>query len=176
MVQTVELLPDEATDAYIRQQWQALTRAGLPSAGRNPAPSVRPHVTLAVATSIRETAEAALREHGRAALPIELHLAGYACFDQTRPGISRFVLVRLVTASVELLRLQGAIARTVGISDAFAPTMAPGRWVPHITLARAVRPSQMSRAVELLAGSRPPPGHGVRLRRWDGEGKREWSL
>ena len=45
---SVELVPDAAIEAAVRADWDRLRRADLPNSGRNPSPSNRPHVTLAV--------------------------------------------------------------------------------------------------------------------------------
>ena len=45
---SVEILLDPVSEAAVRAQWMRLVEAGLPSAGRQTAPSNRPHITLAV--------------------------------------------------------------------------------------------------------------------------------
>ncbi len=52
MVQSVELLFDEATDVAVRAEWQRLWDAGMPSRTRVRAESNRPHITLFVARHI----------------------------------------------------------------------------------------------------------------------------
>jgi hypothetical protein len=46
VVQTVELLLDEALEAQVLAQWRALADAGLPSQALHTGPANRPHVTL----------------------------------------------------------------------------------------------------------------------------------
>ena len=53
---SVELVPDAAIEAAVRDDWARLESAGLPNAGRNPSPSNRPHVTLAVRDHLDPTA------------------------------------------------------------------------------------------------------------------------
>ena len=48
----MELLVGVELESHLRGQWQELSAAGLPSQGRNRAPSNRPHVTVGVATAI----------------------------------------------------------------------------------------------------------------------------
>lgn len=202
-MQSVELTFDDATDRRVRAQWNALAAAGLPSQARHTGASNRPHVTLAVAPSITAAAEARLRDSfaspalsappavpagspgpvGSAAtvgsaLPVPLVLGGLLLF-----GSTRFVLARLVVPSAALLALQRRVI------DAFAPdaeplpTMAPGRWTPHVTLARRLEADQLALAARLVADSEHLGASAgeldavaVRVRRWDGDAKREWVI
>jgi len=173
MVQSVELLLDEASDDAVRDQWQRLLDAGLPSQARHTAASNAPHVTLAARRQIDAEVEPALRAAVRV-LPLPLRLGGLACF-----GRSRLVLVRIAVPSELLLRLQAAVAGALGPDPddpAATGTLAPGRWTPHVTLARRLAPEQVGAAVQVLGGVPERDGVAVGCRRWDGDARREWPL
>ena len=79
-------------------------------------------------------------------------------------------LVRSVAPSVELLQLQAEVNRicTTYLEPAAAPNTAVGQWTPHVTLARRVDASQLSRALTIRNPTRDIRGSVVGLRRWDG--------
>lgn len=168
MTQSVELLLDERSEASLRAQWDALAAAGLPSQARQRHPSNRPHVTLAARDRIDPGAEPALRDVV-GALPLALGLGAYACF-----GRDPFVLVRLVVADRALLDLQAAVTDVLGGEP--GPFFAPGRWTPHVTLARRMLPEEAGRALTVLGAAREQDATVVDARRWDGDARREWSL
>ena len=61
MVQSVELLLDEESDAAIRAQWDLLGDAGLPTARRSgPSPHHAPHITLWAGEALSSETEEAL--------------------------------------------------------------------------------------------------------------------
>ena len=173
MVQSVELLLDEASDAQVRQQWDRLTAAGLPSQGRHPGTSNAPHVTLAARARIDVTREPALRAEV-ACLPMPVRLGALACF-----GRERFVLVRLVVAETQLLRLHERVAEALG-PDPDDPegtgNLAPGRWTPHVTLAHRLSAEQVAAALTVLGRWAEAEGSVVGCRRWDSVARRVWQL
>jgi hypothetical protein len=85
-------------------------------------------------------------------------------------GRSPFVLVRSVVPSMELLQLQADVNRicVTYLTPAAAPNTAVGQWTPHVTLARRVDASQLSRALTIRSTTRDIRGSVVGLRRWDG--------
>ena len=172
MVQSVELLLDPDADALIRNQWAQLASAGLPSQALHTGDSNAPHVTLAARASIDPALEPALRR-ALAVLPLPVGLGALACF-----GHRRLVLVRLVVASAALLRVQAEIHSALG-ADPADPAgtshFAPGRWTPHVTLARRLSPEQLALAVSLLDGEHDP-ATAAAGRRWDSDARRVWSL
>jgi 2'-5' RNA ligase len=169
VVQSVELLVDDELDAHLRGQWQALSAAGLPSVDRNRAPSNRPHVTVGVATAIYPRIDKQLGTlAGR--LPIPCTLAGPAVFSHRTD-----ILVRLVQPSAELLELQAEVAARLRDCPGRPDNLAPGRWTPHVTLARRMNPAHTAQALELLDWT-PRQGRFTGLRRWDGGARREWRL
>jgi 2'-5' RNA ligase len=173
MTQSVELLLDDLSEATVLEQWRLLDAAGLPSQAQHRGPTNRPHVTLAVVPSVAAEAELALARCCSEALPLEVRLGGLAAF-----GRDPVVLVRLVVVTRELLDLHARVAGAVALPD--DTLLSPGRWTPHVTLARRMPLQQLpdalhalDRAVEARSGTQ------VRLeaaRRWDGVARRTWSL
>ena len=57
-----------------------------------------------------------------------------------------------------------------------APLTSPGRWVPHLTLARGVSDEQLPDALKIVSTARPVKAVALRLRRWDGDNGRAWDV
>lgn len=170
MVQSVELLLDEASDSAVREQWARLREAGLPSQARHTGASNRPHVTVAARAAIDPGWEPALRA-AVAGLPMPLRLGALACF-----GRRQFVLVRLVVPDAALLALHAAVADALGADPDGMRNLAAGEWTPHVTLARRLSAAQVGAALEALGGAGRQQGAAVGCRRWDGAARREWPL
>lgn len=168
VVQSVELLLDPVAEAAVLAEWQALDQAGLPSQTRNTSPSNRPHVTLVAVTAVDTLLEMQIGAVCAQALPLDVWVGAVTIF-----GRDPYVLVRSVVAATELLAVQAQVARLLEVPpDALS---APGRWVPHVTLARRMTADQVAAALPLLSAGALP----VRLdraRRWDGDARREWPL
>lgn len=168
MVQSVELLLDDETEQRVVAQWSALADAGLASQARHRSPSNRPHVTLAAVPELDEAADERVASLLRAALPLPAYVGPVSVFGQ-----DPVVLVRLVVASRALLDLQAAVAEVVGApADGVA---APGRWVPHVTLANRMPREQVAAALGLLPRDDAPVTLAA-ARRWDGDARRTWLL
>lgn len=166
-MQALELLLDDATDDAVRREWTVLSRAGLPSQADHTGASNAPHVTVLAADELPATDE----ELGAAVagvLPLTLHLGPVVAF----PG-RRLVLARLVVADAALLGLHAALV-TAG-RGAPSPHTTPGRWVPHVTLARGIPMDDLGAALSLL---RAPglDGTATRLRRWDSVEKQTHAI
>ncbi|MBV8964564.1 MAG: 2'-5' RNA ligase family protein [Mycobacteriaceae bacterium] len=160
MVHSIELLLDASCEDAIRRGWKALSEAGL----RTPPPTSRPHVTMVVAEAILPDVDDQLRCVLQR-LPLPCVIGAPMVF-----GRSPFVLVRAVVPAVELLALH---AEVLGIclphlAPGAAPNTGVGQWAPHVTLARRVDPSQLSRALMIRTTTRDVSGSIVGLRRWDG--------
>ena len=168
-MQSVELLLDEHSDTRIRGLWGLLADAGLPSQARHSGSTNAPHVTLAVREAVSAEAEAMLPET-LSRLPLAVRLGATAVF-----GRHRYVLVLLLVVDAELLELHAAVAATLG-ADGADPLTVPGRWTPHVTLARGLDATAVGRALEVLGGSGPIEGAAVYCRRWDSQARRAWSL
>jgi 2'-5' RNA ligase len=181
VVQSVELLLDPHLDGAVRRQWQALADAGLPGLAGHRSPSNRPHVTLAVSREHwPDDVEATLAEvitmaRDDGTLPIDVRLGGYVVFAHR----TRHVLGRLVVPSPALLGLQARLAGATRAAGPGVPHTEPGRWTPHVTLARSLAGEQFPAALAALGaagGTADLAGSGVGVRRWDGDARREWPL
>jgi 2'-5' RNA ligase len=160
MVHSIELLLDVDTESVIRRGWKALSDSGL----RSPPPTSRPHVTMIVADGISPDVDDRLSAVLQR-LPVPCVIGAPMVF-----GRSPFILVRSVVPSMELLQLQAEVNRicTTYLEPAAAPNTAVGQWTPHVTLARRVDASQLSRALTIRNTTRDIRGSVVGLRRWDG--------
>lgn len=157
-MQALELLLDGDTDDAVRREWITLARADLPSQADHPGATNAPHVTMLATDEIAASDE----ELGAALagmLPLPLRLGPVVAF----PG-RRLVLARLVVADAALLALHAEVVRASGAVP--SPLTTPGRWVPHVTLARGIPMGDLGAALSLL---RPPDldGSATGLRRWD---------
>jgi 2'-5' RNA ligase len=175
MVQSVELLVDDAVDEWIWAQWRALEAAGLPSQVRHGSLTNWPHVTLAVADAIPAAIDAGLSPIVKAALPMPMRVGGVMWF----PG-RRHVVARAIIVSAALLRLHAEIADRLDGLEGRGARMAPGAWTPHITLARGVRTEQLGDMIAALAGvdgiAEEHEGIFTACRRWDSDAKATWQL
>lgn len=168
MTQAVELLLDPESDAAVREHWDRLEEAGLPSRLRHGSPSNRPHVTVVGVPEVPAEAEQQVARACVDRLPLEVRLGAPVVF-----GVDPVVLVRLVIPTVDLLDLHTVVARLVGVAP--GSTSAPGRWTPHVTLSRRLPRAHLPRALEVL----PVEDRSLVLdaaRRWDGSAKQEWRL
>jgi 2'-5' RNA ligase len=173
VAQSVELLLDERAEAAVRRQWNLLADAGLPSERRaTPSEHHRPHVTLFAADTVPVEAEAALPEIV-AGLDLEIQVGSLLLFGPRR---GRVILVRAITPNRALLEFQERIADACG-----APPdgqFGPGRWSPHVTLARRVPVVQIGEVLAALDGTADQPviARIESCRRWDGDRKAAWLL
>ncbi|WP_415976864.1 2'-5' RNA ligase family protein [Rhodococcus sp. 077-4] len=167
MVQSAELLLDSGLDRAVRREGATLSGAGLPSQNRHLGESNRPHVTVAVASSMPVAVD-----DGDAVRfdPFGVRLGGIVVF-----GGRKITVARLVVPSTALLDLHARMHEAVG--EHSLDYLDPGRWTPHVTLARRLTPEEAGAAVRLLSADMVDlVGSAVALRRWDGEGKREWRI
>nr|WP_294693467.1 2'-5' RNA ligase family protein [uncultured Friedmanniella sp.] len=171
MTQSVELVLDDASDGAIRGLWARLAEAGLPTEQRRtPSGSHRPHVTLFAADAIAPAADQALPE-AFAALRVTVRIGGLLAFGPRRGAV---VLVRSVVPSRELLDLQAEVAARCGADP--AGHFGPGRWTPHVTLARRVPIAQLGAVVQALGDLPELEGTSLRCRRWDSDRRVTWEL
>jgi hypothetical protein len=153
MLHALELLPDEAGEAAVRRDWQALRDAGLPSQLDHAGASNAPHLTLVAAPTVAAAAELAVPLLS-GVLPAPVRAAGLLVLGGSRLTIARAVDVpdALVSAVLELRAVTGDLAHS--------------GWLPHVTLARRVERADLQRAVDAV-------GHAdvvltmATLRRWD---------
>ena len=170
VAQSVELLLDDELDAAVRREWRLLLDAGPPSQARHTGESNAPHVTVGVATSVTEAADAALAPVHPTTGP-DICLGGHLVF-----GGERFVLSRLVVPSADLLAIHHQVHEAWNGMPGLPGTMRPGRWTPHVTLARWLDPTQLAAALEVLRHEpRELVGKVGALRRWDPETRTTWE-
>ncbi len=169
MVQAVELTLDRPTDARVRAEWHALQQAGLPSLADHTGATNRPHVTLHVRDRLAPEAEDALARVVRR-LPLDLRVGGLLLFHARR----RWVVARQVGVDRSLLELHEEVAEVVGGGG--SDLTLPGRWVPHLTMARGVSDEQLPAVLSRLAETPPYAARALRLRRWDQTGRRAWDV
>jgi len=172
MVHSVELLFDADSDAAIRSVWDDLADAGVRSQAGHKAPSNRPHVTLAVAENMDIAVNDALqvvRQH----LPFSCAVGAPMLF-----GRRDFTLVRLIVPSAQLLSLHAAVhgACLPHMPTGPLPHSEPGRWTPHVTLARRVPADQLPVAMSVTSVTRELSATAVGIRHWDGNAKREYPI
>lgn len=167
MVHSVELVFDSATETAIRRLWDELRDVGIPSQ----APASRPHTTLTVAEHIDTDVDALLASlAGRFPMPC---LIGAPLLF----GRSKTVLAKLLVPTAELLELHAAVDRLCRpyVHPTPMQNALPGRWTPHVTLARRVTGAQLGRALRIVGGPELE-GELAGLRRWDGKTKQEYPI
>lgn len=157
-MEALELLLDDDTDEDVRRDWERLRAAGLPSQANHQGETNAPHITL-LATDVLPATDNEIRAALVGHLPLAIGLGPVVTF----PG-RRIVLARLVLVDPALLDLHAAAVRASAAVP--SPFTEPGRWTPHVTLARAIRAEDVGTALSLL-GSGAADGRAVTLRRWN---------
>lgn len=159
-VTSLELVLDDAADAAVRAEWDALARAELPSQAQHTGASNRPHVTMLVRPTLARIDVSVLAD----ALPLPVTLGAPVLF-----GIGRTrVIARSVIPTASLLQLHERLHALAGAGDDAAHTR-PGEWTAHVTLARRVPLDRVGEALGVLAdaGIGDLAATAVGLRRWD---------
>ncbi len=167
MVRTVELLLDEAAELAVREAWQRLADAGLPSQARHRSPTNSPHLTLAACPELTAPIRWELAEVV-AVLPLPVRFTGVVRFE--RPTS---VLAWALDLDAALAGLQCRVWEAVASDsppEALNPFHEPGRWSPHITLGRTRRAGAFAdRRVPDLLPVPPLSAQLVTLRSYDTE-------
>ena len=169
MVQALDLTFDQPTDERVRAEWDALRDAGLPSLARHTGATNRPHLTLHSRARVSAESEAALAEVVHR-LPLDVRVGTLLLFHARQ----RWVLARHVVVDRRLLGLHEHVADALGPGG--SPLTEPGRWVPHLTLARGVTDAQLPTALGVVAESPPFTARALRLRRWDRPAGEAWDV
>jgi 2'-5' RNA ligase len=91
-------------------------------------------------------------------------------------GSRRYVLARLVVPTAELLRLQQSLAAAMFGAPDIPDQVRPGRWTPHVTIARGLGSRQVGEALAVLGRARPLDGTIESVRRWDPDAGRTWQV
>ncbi|MGJ9423152.1 2'-5' RNA ligase family protein [Aeromicrobium sp. CF3.5] len=150
----LELLPDAAGEATIRDDWQALRDAGLPSMLDHRGGTNTPHVTVISVPAIDGALERVAADSIASLLPLSVSTAGIAVL-----GGALITLVRLVAPSDDL------VGQVMPLRAATTGHPHPG-WTPHVTLARRLPRDAVQRALDVLA-PRTDALVLTTLRRWD---------
>lgn len=175
MVQSIELLLDDETDAAVRASWAALAEAGLPSLASHTGDSNRPHVTVAVTEGAGfERADAGLRAVFEGWDLADVGLAAIIGAPVLFGGHKgRWVLARQIVLSRPLLTLHAAVHRTLQLHAPDVPIVAltaPDAWTPHLTLAHRIDAARLGEALGAVDAD-PIPCRFVGARRWDSVAK-----
>ena len=164
---SVELLPDVELDRAVRDDWDRLLAADLPSAGRNPSTSNRPHITLAVRDRLEPSDFLAIG----GALPVTIELGGVVLLGHR----NRYVLARHVVVSAPLLAIHRAVAELGGPPEPHHTNTGIDRWTPHLTLARGLTAERLATAMRLIKAPNIV-GQAIGARVWDAEAKTVTTL
>jgi len=151
----LELLLDEDGDAFVRDIWDDLAAASLPSQAHHRGASNAPHVTLVAVPGITTEQAAATSAALAPLLPVALTVTGLALF-----GRRRSALALLVAPPPSLTAVVDAQRTALGDSH--------DAWMPHVTLARRLDATGVGQAVGVLTRDGPwPTLTADRLRHWD---------
>jgi hypothetical protein len=173
MAHSIELLFDPDSDAAIRDVWQLLADADLPSHMNVRSGTNRPHITLLAADRIDAGVDDVLAELC-SALPLPCLIGAPMVF-----GDGRLTLVRSVVPSARLLALhhevyQRCLPHVPGTPFAHCE---PDQWSPHTTLGRRLSSIQLGQALSEVPGiGRDITAMATGLRRWDGDQREEHVL
>ena len=91
-------------------------------------------------------------------------------------GSRRFVLARLVVPTGELLSLHAVVAGAMAAAPGVPALVRPGRWTPHVTLARGLGTSQVGDSLAILGPVTTLDGSIEAVRRWDPTAGRAWPV
>ena len=150
----LELVPDDAGQARVRRDWEALRDAGLPSQLDHPSPTNAPHVTVVSAVELPDAAIDVAHARLGALLPVRARASGLLLLGGARLTVAR------------ALDVDDDVARRVLAVRVQVPDRQHTGWLPHVTLARGLDRADAQRAVDVL-------GHAdveltlTELRRWD---------
>ncbi len=160
-MRTVELTCDDRLDGRVRDAWRRLDAAGVPSLARHTHPTNRPHLTVASADDLPPDSWVAI-DAALAVLPLPVALDG-VLFFAGRTG----VLAWRVVPDDALLALHGRVWRALATATGRNPLHEPGRWTPHVSLARRVTAAQHAAALAALDGRLTAVGTFTAARSYD---------
>ncbi|RIL05360.1 MAG: hypothetical protein DCC71_10520 [Proteobacteria bacterium] len=142
---------DAALESRVRAIWTLLSESDLSSAFHEG--PYRPHITLTVCEELDRSAfSGALRQAIGNSRPLPVILPSLGIFNNDPPA-----MFLGVTVSRDLLDLHAVVHR---LSTAYGrgprAYFLPGRWNPHCTLAPAIAPTELARAMVLLSEMKLP--------------------
>lgn len=135
----LELVPDEAGQALVRAEWQALRDAGLPSQLDHRGASNAPHVTVVAGPALPPEALDVARVRLGGLLAVRARLSGLLLLGGERVTVARSV------------DLDDAVVRRALAVRVQVPERQRLGWLPHVTLARRVPREQVPQALDVLA-------------------------
>ena len=160
MTHSLELLLDAPSDRRVREHWAALDRAGLEALSRHGSPTNRPHLTAATVDRLPPGAAEAVAGVLRGLLPVDVALGPPVVL-----GRGRSILAHLLLPGPEVHAAHRVVCGLLGVpADGLH---APGRWVPHLSLARRLGQGDLGKAVHHV-----PDTEGVHVRL---DGARWWD-
>jgi 2'-5' RNA ligase len=168
---SVEALLDAATDHRVRGEWAVLRAAGVPSRADHQGDSNAPHLTLSASSRVPDVVEARLAASMEAFEPVPVRLGALLVL-----GSRRLVLARLVVPNEKLLELHATVATAMADAPDVPGRVAPGHWVPHVTLARGLDLDQVAAALAALGPLDAVDGTLESVRRWDPDAGRTWRV
>ncbi|MCP3854202.1 MAG: 2'-5' RNA ligase family protein [Actinomycetia bacterium] len=144
----VVLWPDLDTEGLVREIWTDLADHRLLSAVSGAPHGHRPHVSLVVADEM--DIDAALTDVGHVPTdPIDVLIESFAVVKAGH-------LLLNITPTAQLLREQARVhSLVVAHAASPSPHYAPDRWLPHMTLARSLTPTQLSEATPMVTARLP---------------------
>ncbi len=151
-MRTVELTCDDRLDGRVREVWRRLDAAGVPSLAGHTHPTNRPHLTVASADDLPPGSRVAV-DAALAVLPLPVTLDGLLLFAG-RAG----VLAWRVVPDDALLALHERVWRALAPVAGRNPLHGPGRWTPHVSLARRITPARHAAALAALDDLAAPDG------------------
>lgn len=172
MVHSVELILDAGADAAVRDLWQAIAGAGVPSQAGHRSATNRPHVTVTVAARMSAGVAADLVPL-LDRFPLPCRIGAPMIF-----GRGPYTLVLLVIPSAELMDLHAQVNRICLPHMESGPLghTLPGKWTPHVTLARRVRADLLEPALTVAGTGVDIEGEFAGLRHWDGDARQEHPI
>lgn len=152
----VELSLDDASEAAVIRQWQALLDAGLPSQAEHRSMTNAPHVTLVAGRDLPPDLPTRARELLAPLLPTPLAVRGLLVLGEG----PRVTLAHLVEPTPEVADAVACLRAGLALRHPV--------WTPHLTLARRMPRARLAEALDVLASApQPRPPMVTRLRWWD---------
>ena len=136
---SLDLVPDERGRAEVRELWERLRAAGLPSQADHRGASNQPHVTVVEAEELPDDAIDVARARLRGLLPATVRAAGTLLLGAG----ARTTLAVPVELDDDVVRRVLAVRVQV-------PERSRSAWLPHLTLARGLPRADVGRALEAL--------------------------
>ncbi|HVF19794.1 MAG TPA: 2'-5' RNA ligase family protein [Mycobacteriales bacterium] len=143
---------DEETEERIRLLWRELAALGVPALGSAAGPHPRPHVSYLYTDHLDVTATITALSRLPKRPPLTVRLGAVALFPP------RILHLPVIPTTDLLDRHRSVFDVASGSLADIRPFHVPGRWSPHVTLARSVPRGLADVAVETVAAYLPIEG------------------